>query len=98
MPTKLRLVTKRILIYINIFLLFLFLLSCLVPFLNPQRWWFISFLGLGFPFLLGSLILFMIGWLIAKKFRFALATFIALLIGYKNITVFFAFHSQAAFN
>lgn len=97
MASKLRLFTKRILIYTNVILIFLFLLSCLVPYLNPQKWWFISFLGLGFAFLLIFLILFMLAWLIVGKFRYALISFIVLLIGYKNIRVFFAWHKQREF-
>jgi len=97
MSSKLRLFTKKIFIYINVLVIFFFLLSCLVPVLNPQKWWFIAFLGLGFPFLLALVLLFIVGWLIMKKTRFAFISAVALLIGAKNISVFFAFNRPTEF-
>jgi endonuclease/exonuclease/phosphatase family metal-dependent hydrolase len=76
---------------------FLFLLSCLVPFLNPQKWWWITFLGLGFPILLALVIVFMFFWLVIKP-RFALISIIALVVAFKNIFVFFAFNNPGSFN
>jgi endonuclease/exonuclease/phosphatase family metal-dependent hydrolase len=96
MASKFRLFTKRFFIYTNVAVVIFFLLACLAPYLNPQKWWFISFLGLGFPFLLSLVIGFLFGWLILKK-RLALLSFIALLIGFKSISVFYAFHSPGAF-
>lgn len=97
MTSKLRLITKRILIYSNVLVIFLFLLSCLVPYLNPQTWWFITFLGLGFPLLLMLLLAFIIWWIVVRKFRLAFISLIALLIGYKNINVFISFHKPVTF-
>ncbi|MES1215058.1 MAG: endonuclease/exonuclease/phosphatase family protein [Bacteroidota bacterium] len=97
MTGKLRLFTKRLLIYANVLAIFFFLLSFLVPYLNPQTWWFIAFLGIGFPFLLALLILFMLLWLVMRKPRYALISAITVLLGFKNISVFFAFHRTAAF-
>ena len=48
---------------INIVVVFLFLLACLVPYLNPQSWWFISFLGLGLSVPSYSGYFFAVGWL-----------------------------------
>jgi endonuclease/exonuclease/phosphatase family metal-dependent hydrolase len=75
-----------------------FLLSCLVPYLDPHYWWFIAFLGYGFPFLLIIIVLFLVWWLILLKPKLALISGIALVIGIKSISVFFAFHSTRAFN
>lgn len=58
MANKLRLFTKRFFIYTNVIVALVFLLACLVPYLNPANWWFISVLGLAFPFLLLAVILF----------------------------------------
>lgn len=98
MANKLRLFTKRFFIYSNIIVVFVFLLACLVPYLNPQSWWFLSFLGLGFPFLLIIVIFFAIGWLIILKPRYALISGIVLVLGIKSISVFFAFHKTRKFN
>jgi endonuclease/exonuclease/phosphatase family metal-dependent hydrolase len=92
MATKLRLFTKRLLICANVVVAFFFLLACLSPYLNPSTWWFISFLGLAFPFLLLFVLAFLIWWLFVKK-KYALISGIPLLIGIKSITLFFAFHT-----
>ena len=98
MATKFAIFTRRFFIYCNVIVVFVFLLSCLVPYLNPQSWWFISFLGLAFPFLLLIVILFGIGWLIVLKPRFALISGIALVLSIKSISVLFAFHKNKKFN
>jgi endonuclease/exonuclease/phosphatase family metal-dependent hydrolase len=98
MASRLRLFTKRFFIYTNIVVVFFFLLACLVPYLNPQAWWFISLLGLAFPFLLVIVIIFLVGWLLLLKPRYMLVSGIALLIGIKSISVFFAFHKPGMFN
>ena len=96
MASKFRLFTKRFFIYTNIVVVFFFLLACLAPFLNPQKWWFISFLGLAFPFLLVIVIAYLIAWLFLKK-KYALISFGALLLGIKSILVFASFHRPATF-
>jgi endonuclease/exonuclease/phosphatase family metal-dependent hydrolase len=98
MPNRLRRFSKRVLLIINAVLVFIFLLSCLVPYLNPQTWWFISFLGLAFPFLLFLVIVFGIGWLVVMKPKFALVSGIALLIAIPSISYFFAFHISSSFS
>jgi endonuclease/exonuclease/phosphatase family metal-dependent hydrolase len=96
MASKFRLFTKRFFIYTNVIVVLFFLLACLAPYLNPQKWWFISFLGLAFPFLLVVVIAYLIGWLFLKK-RFALISTIALLLGLKSISVFISFHKPEVF-
>jgi endonuclease/exonuclease/phosphatase family metal-dependent hydrolase len=98
MASKFRLFTKRFFIYANIAVVLFFLLSCIVPYMNPRSWWFISFLGLAFPFLLIVVLFFLTGWLILLKHRLALISGIALILGLKSIMVFLAFHSPGAFN
>lgn len=98
MASKFRIFTRRFFIYSNVLVVFIFLLSCLVPYLNPQKWWFISFLGLGFPFLLLSVIFFAIAWLVLLKPRLSLISIFALLIGIKSISVFISFHKPVAFD
>jgi len=98
MASKFRLFTKRIFIYINIAVVFFFLLSCIVPYINPRSWWFISFLAYAFPFLLILVFCFLVGWLILWKPRLTLISGAALMLGIKSISVFFAFHSLSSFN
>src|SRR5688572_19478579 len=98
MASKLRLFTRRFFLTCNIIVVIVFLLSCLVPYLNPQKWWFISFLGLAFPFLLVLVVFFFVGWLIILKPKPALISGVALLISFNSIIVFFAFHRPGNFN
>lgn len=97
MASRFRLFTRRFFIYTNILIVFFYLLACLTPFLNPENWWFISFFGLLFPFLLFFVLLFLFGWIIARS-KFVLLPAIALLIGYKSLFVFFAFKKNEKFN
>jgi endonuclease/exonuclease/phosphatase family metal-dependent hydrolase len=96
MATRLRLFTKRLLLISNVILGVLFLLASLAPYMNPRSWWFISFLGLAFPFLLLFLLAFLITWLIIRK-KYALISAIPLLLGIKSITIFFGFHFSGSF-
>jgi endonuclease/exonuclease/phosphatase family metal-dependent hydrolase len=73
-----------------------YLVSCLLPYLNPANWWFIGFLGLTFPYQATILIFAIIFWLIAKP-SVAIIPLITLLAGYKQLTVLFAVHPSGDF-
>lgn len=97
MAIRVRAILKRIFIYANIIVAVFFLLACFAtPYLNPTQWWLISFLGIAFPFLLIIMILFFLTWLFIKPLR-SLISIIPLLIGFKSISVFFAFHFSHSF-
>ena len=96
MASKFRLFSKRFFIYTNIAVVLFFLLACLAPYLNPVKWWFISFLGLAFPFLLVIVVSFLITWLLIKP-RFAWISLIALILSYPSTSVFFAFNPTGSF-
>jgi len=81
----------------NILLAIIYLLACLAPYLNPAKWWFISWFGLIFPFLFLLLILSIFFWLFFKP-KYALLLLVTLLIGWKSIGVFYAFHISHKFN
>lgn len=91
MSSKVRIFTKGFLVFLNVVAAILFLLACLAPALDPDKWWFVSVFGLGFPFLLVIVVLFMIGWLFVKK-RLALISAVVLVFGIRGISIFFAFH------
>lgn len=98
MPSKLRLFTRKFFVIANIVVVLFFLLACLAPYLNPQHWWFVSFLGLAFPFILLFVVIFLGVWLALLKWRTALISGIALLIGIKSISLFLAFHKPSKFS
>lgn len=92
MASKVRVFTKGLLVFLNVVAAILFLLACLAPSLDPDRWWFISFLGLAFPVLLVVVILFMITWLFIKR-KLALISAFVLVFGIRGISILFAFHA-----
>jgi endonuclease/exonuclease/phosphatase family metal-dependent hydrolase len=97
MPKSLfRRITKRFVVIVNIIVAVVFLLACLAPYLNPTRWWIIGFLGLGFPFILLTLLLFLFFWLIVKP-RYIIVSLVAMLIGWQSINAFFAFNKPTDF-
>lgn len=98
MATRFRILTKKFFIIANSILAFIFLLSCLSPWLDPQKWWVISFLGLGFPFLLFLNLLCITGWVIIMRPRYALISGISLLFGIRSILLIFAFHGDTGFD
>lgn len=98
MATRFRVFTKKVFIIINLVLVIILLLSCLVPYLDPVDWGILAYLSLAFPFLLFFNLLFIAGWLILMRPRFALISGIALLFCIKNISVLFAFHGGGRFD
>jgi endonuclease/exonuclease/phosphatase family metal-dependent hydrolase len=97
MASKFRIFTRKLLIAINILLAVIYLLACLAPYLNPTTWWLIAWLGLIFPFLLMLLLLSIFFWLFFKV-KYAVMLMVVLLIGWKSISVFYAFHISHKFN
>ena len=89
--------TKVLFIVLNVGVAVVFLLGCIAPYLNPQKWWFITLIGLGFGFLIVTLLSFIFFWLVFSP-KFIFISVVALLIGWKPITVFFAFHNPDRFD
>src|SRR5512139_3066951 len=96
MPSRLRVIVKRILVVLNIITAVLYLLSCLAPYIKPTGSWVIALLGLAFPLFLALLVAFIFLWLILKLKR-VWFSIIILLFGYKSIAVFWAFNAPAGF-
>jgi endonuclease/exonuclease/phosphatase family metal-dependent hydrolase len=97
MVTRLRTFLFRFFIVLHFILVAVFLLACLAPYLDPIKWWFISWLGLIFPVLLILLLISIFFWLFFKP-RYSLPLVVVLLIGWKSISVFFAFHLPKEFH
>jgi endonuclease/exonuclease/phosphatase family metal-dependent hydrolase len=89
--------TKIVFLILNLVTVVLYLLSCLAPYVDPARWWMISFLGLGFVFILVTLIAFIFFWLVFKP-KYILLSLIAILFGWKSIVVSFGFHLPRKFD
>ena len=97
MVTRLRTFFLRFFIIISFILAAVFLLACLAPYLDPIKWWFISWLGLIFPLLLALMLISVFFWLFFKP-KYSLLFLIVLLMGWKSISVFYAFHFPREFN
>lgn len=73
--------------FIHLVAAVLFLLACYGPYLPPDGWWFLSFLGLGFAILLLVLVFFIFFWILFAP-RYILVSLLAMLIGWKGIVSF----------
>ncbi len=94
---KYRRITRIIFLTINIVAAVVFLLSCLAPYLDPRKWWIVSLIGLGFAFIIVTLMAFVFFWLVFKP-KYIFISLVPMLIGWKSISVFFAFHIPDKFD
>jgi len=97
MASKFQTFARRFLFAANIAIAIAFLLSCIAPYLDPARWWLISWLGLLFPLLFIVLLVSVFFWLFFRK-KYALIIFVTLLFGLKNLFVVFGFHLPKKFS
>ena len=79
-----RLIYKFVL-YVNIFLVILLLLSYLAVFISPEKNWPVAFLGLAYPYLLFANIIMMFFWLLYRKKAFFLSLII-IILGWSILT------------
>lgn len=87
---------RRIFILINLGVLVLYLLVCLVPFINTGNHWIIALAGLGFPLLFAGLVFFIILWAILRS-KWIWLSVVVLLSGFQQIMAVFAFHLPEEF-
>jgi endonuclease/exonuclease/phosphatase family metal-dependent hydrolase len=83
----------KIIFVFTTFVCVLLLLSYLAPFINPVSFWPMAFLGLGFPILFITTLLFCVYWILRIKIQ-VIVPLISLLLGYNQITNFFAWNSN----
>lgn len=75
----------------TVFATLFYLLACLTPYITALEFWPMTFLALGFPFVLAGYCFFILCWFFINK-RTTLVLFILLWVGYKNIFSTFAFN------
>jgi endonuclease/exonuclease/phosphatase family metal-dependent hydrolase len=88
---------KTLLLIIYIGIVFIYLLTCLVPFLDPATFWFIAILGMGFPVLLIILLVCLVVCALLRS-RWSFLASAALLISWQQISVAFAFRTSKEFD
>lgn len=96
MSSKRSQVIRKILIVINILVIIPYLLTCLIPYIHPGNFWFISILGLVFPIITFTLICFVFIWVLYKS-KWALLSLLILIIGIKQLNAVFSFHISHEF-
>lgn len=83
-------VPSFLLVLINLFFIFLLFLSYLSNHVSPARFWPLAFAGLAYPVILVINFFFVLFWLVFLK-KYFLLSFIAILIGFNQITTFINF-------
>ncbi len=74
----------------------IYLVACLTPYINPVHFWPLTFLALGFVYLLaGMIVLFLLSLIIFRKT--SLIFLLILLAGFQNISSVFGFHTRKKF-
>lgn len=74
----------------------IFLIGCAVPFIPSDRFWPISFFGLVLPYFFFLSLIFLLFWVVFNP-KYCLVSLIPMLIGWKSIAAFFAFHANSTY-
>jgi len=94
---KIKRVFYRFFVLINLIFSAAFLIACLVPYLNPSKWWFMGIMGLSFPYIALILVFFIFFWWVVKPVS-SLIAILSLLIGWKQLRVLFATNKYETFS
>ncbi len=78
---------KHLLIYLNLFFAFLLVTSYLSYHVNPEKAWFLQFLGLAYPSLVMINIAFLLLWLFRKK-KYIFLPIIAIALGWNHLETY----------
>ncbi len=90
-------ILKGIFIFINVCIISIYLLVCIIPYIDTGKYWYIAITGLSFPLLFFGLIFFIIVWALARS-RWCWVSVIVLLLGVQQIIAAFSFHFPKEFN
>ncbi|MBN9350460.1 MAG: endonuclease/exonuclease/phosphatase family protein [Chitinophagaceae bacterium] len=73
-----------------------YLLTCLIPYIDTGKYWFVSLLGLAFIPLLVMMLILMFMWILVRS-KIWIACLAILLLGFQQITSVFSFHLPSQF-
>ncbi len=76
---------------VTIFTCVLYLATCLLPYIDTAKFWYISMLGLVFPLILGFLLLLLVLWILLRS-RMWLLCIVVLFLGFQQIRAAISFH------
>ncbi len=74
-----------------------FIGACLSPYISPEKFWCIGFVGLAAPYLLTILLLSLFYWLFVN-IKWGIAIILMLILGYQQISVVFAYNIKNNFS
>ncbi len=80
----------------NLVAVILYLMACLVPFINSGKSWFIAMLGLAFPLLFLVVTCFFVYWTFRRS-GWAWVCLIVLVLSWQQVSVMFSFHFPKKF-
>lgn len=89
-------IISRLFLTGNFFVVFIYLLTCLVPYINAGKFWFISIAGLAFPLLFFAVLIFLAVCLIARS-KWFLLSLIAIILSFQQMQVVFGWHAFQPF-
>src|SRR5205809_521672 len=89
-------VAKTFFILLNILLSALFLAGANIQYFQPSRWWIIGLLAISLPYLILSLVIFFVVWLLTRSGWFLLPV-ISLAIGWHAVQNILPFNSSQKF-
>ncbi len=87
---------RSLLLLVTILTCALYLATCLLPYINTARFWYISMLGLVFPLILGYLLLLLVLWILIRS-RVWILCLVVLLLGFQQIRAAISFHFPKEF-
>ncbi len=87
---------RHILVLINLGVIIVYLLVCLVPFINTGKFWFVALPGLAFPLLFFALFCFIVFWAIVRSKWFWISL-VVMFIGIQQILAVFSFRFPSKF-
>lgn len=86
-------IINRIVFALNGLAILALLLSYAAPYISPEWYWPIAFLGLGYPVLVGIHLVFIVYWVAVFKLRF-LYSLVALILGYSFVPSYLQFSAK----
>jgi endonuclease/exonuclease/phosphatase family metal-dependent hydrolase len=95
MPFTLRSFSKKIGIFLTIGVSILYGMACLAWYFPPGKYWYIALLGVGYAFLLVSMLGLLIFWIFARS-KWLFLPLLVLIASWESIHVFFAFQPMAS--
>jgi len=79
---------NKLVLWLNVLALVVLFLASLAEYLNPNTFWAISFLGLGYPVILVVNVIFILYWILFRKWKIVLSNLVIILIGWSALTHF----------